>query len=169
MLLKPFFCGLSNLGTWELSLTNIKFFYYNIDNMVNPKNLSRFYAYLLIMRWVIGMIFILNAMPKFSDPSFGSQADLFFASLRDDIIAQPYKIVFNDIILPNAFIIAKVVKYTELALGIMFIINFPIRLAVFVALFLHINYLCIASLPTFVFLNIMMISAEFVVYGFRQK
>ncbi len=137
--------------------------------MVNPKSLPRLYAYLLIMRWIIGLIFILNAMPKFSDPSFGSQADLFFASLRDDVIFQPYKILFNDMILPNAFLIAKIVKYAEMAIGIMFIINFPIQLAVFTALFLHINYLCIASLPTFMFLNIMMISAEFVIYGSKEK
>ena len=136
--------------------------------MVQPKSLPTLYAYLLIMRWVIGLIFILNAMPKFSDPSFGSQADLFFASLRDDVIFEPYKILFNDMILPNAFLIAKVVKWAEVIIGAMFIINFPIQLAV-AALFLHLNYLCIASLPTFMFLNIMMIASEFVVFGSRQK
>ena len=121
------------------------------------------------MRWVIGIIFILNAMPKFSDPSFGSQADIFFASLRDDIIFSPYETLFDDMILPNAFIIAKFIKYAEMILGICFIVNFPMRLAVLVALFLHVNYLCIASLPTFMFLNVMMISSEFVIYGASEK
>ncbi len=120
------------------------------------------------MRWVIGIIFILNAMPKFSDPSFGSQADTFFATLRDDVVFEPYKGFFEYVVIPNAFLIAKLVKYAEMILGICFIINFPVKLAVFTAFFLHLNYLAIASLPTFMFLNIMMIAAEFVVYGARQ-
>lgn len=136
--------------------------------MVQPKSLPRLYAYLLIMRWVIGIIFILNAMPKFSDPSFGSQADSFFATLKDDVVFAPYKGFFENIVLPNAFVVAKFIKYAEMGLGICFIINFPVRLAVFTALFLHLNYLAIASLPTFMFLNIMMIAAEFVVYGARR-
>ncbi|MBU6195983.1 MAG: DoxX family membrane protein [Cyanobacteria bacterium REEB446] len=136
--------------------------------MVQPKSLPRLYAYLLIMRWVIGVIFILNGYPKFSDPSFGSQADTFLATLRDDIIFKPYEGFFENIVLPNAFLVAKIVKYAEVILGICFIINFPIKIAVFGALCLHLNYLAIASLPTFMFLNIMMISAEFAIYGARQ-
>lgn len=83
------------------------------------------------MRWVIGVIFILNGYPKFSDPSFGSQADTFFVTLRDDIIFKPYEGFFENIVLPNAFLVAKIVKYAEVILGICFIINFPIKIAMF--------------------------------------
>lgn len=136
--------------------------------MVQPKNLPRLYAYLLIMRWVIGVIFILNAMPKFSDPSFGSQSDSFLASLKGHVIFAPYKGFFEHVVVPNAFVITKFIKYAEMALGVCFFINFPVRLAVFTALFLHLNYLAIADQPQFMFLNIMMIAAEFVVYGARR-
>jgi uncharacterized membrane protein YphA (DoxX/SURF4 family) len=128
----------------------------------------KLFAYILVLRWVIGLIFILNGMPKFSDPSFGSQADVFFTTLRDDVIFKPYLYFFDEVILPNAFLVAKAIKYTEVALGVMFLINIPITLAVGLAVFLHLNYLCIASLPTFMFLNILMIASEFTIFGSKK-
>jgi uncharacterized membrane protein YphA (DoxX/SURF4 family) len=127
------------------------------------------FAFLLILRWTIAIIFFANGMPKLSDPAFGAHADSFFHSLRDDIIFTPYIKVFDVLILPNAFLFAAFVKYAEVFLAFSFFIGFPLSISTFVALLLHANYLCIASLPTFVFLNIIMIAAEFTCLAATKK
>jgi uncharacterized membrane protein YphA (DoxX/SURF4 family) len=126
-------------------------------------------AFLLILRWTLAIIFFANGVPKLSDPGFGAQADSFFASLRDDVIFGPYKTVFKDVIIPNAFIIASFVKYAEIALGAMFFIGWPLRFASGLATFLHLNYLCIASFPTFIYLNVLMIVCEWFIRSVHEK
>ncbi len=126
-------------------------------------------AYILILRWTIALIFFFNGIPKLSDPSFGANADSFFHSLKDDVIFAPYKSIFNNVVLPNVFIIASFVKYAEVAIAAMFFIGWPLRLATLTATFLHLNYLCIASFPTFIYLNILMIVAEWVCLSTFEK
>jgi uncharacterized membrane protein YphA (DoxX/SURF4 family) len=99
-------------------------------------------AYLLILRWAIAFVFLANGFTKLSDPSFGANADDFFRSLGDDVIF---------------------VKYSELFLAAVFFFGWPLRLAVMLSTFLHLNYLCIASFPAFMYLNIIMIAAEWAV------
>ncbi len=120
-------------------------------------------AYILILRWTIALIFFANGWMKLKDPSFGANADSFFYSLQDDVIFAPYKLVFKNIIMPNVYLVASFVKYAELALAGIFFIGFPLRIGTWVATFLHLNYLCIASFPTFIYLNAIMIVAEWAV------
>ncbi|MCE2928956.1 MAG: DoxX family membrane protein [Candidatus Caenarcaniphilales bacterium] len=120
-------------------------------------------AYLLILRWAIAFVFLANGFTKLSDPSFGANADDFFRSLGDDVIFNPYKTVLKDMVIPNAFIFASFVKYSELFLAAVFFFGWPLRLAVMLSTFLHLNYLCIASFPAFMYLNIIMIAAEWAV------
>lgn len=126
-------------------------------------------AYLLILRWAIALVFIANGFPKLSDPQFGAGADRFFASLSDDVIFAPYKTVLKDLVIPNAFIFASFVKYSEVFLALVFFLGWPLRLAVALATFLHLNYLCIASFPTFIYLNILMIASEWAVLSAFDK
>jgi len=117
-------------------------------------------VYLYILRWVLALIFFANGVPKLSDPGFGADAEQFFATLNDDVIIKPYKIVLNDFVIPNAHIVASLIKYGEIALGISFFLGWPLRLTAICATFLHLNYLSIASFPTFIYLNILMIAVE---------
>jgi uncharacterized membrane protein YphA (DoxX/SURF4 family) len=117
-------------------------------------------VYLYILRWVLALIFFANGVPKLSDPGFGADAEQFFATLNDDVIIKPYKIVLNDFVIPNAHIVASLIKYGEIALGISFFLGWPLRLTAICATFLHLNYLAIASFPTFIYLNILMIAVE---------
>jgi uncharacterized membrane protein YphA (DoxX/SURF4 family) len=126
-------------------------------------------AFLLILRWTIAIIFFANGVPKLWDPGFGAHADSFFASLRDDVIFGPYKTVFKDLIIPNAFIIASFVKYAEITIGVIFFIGWPLRLGALLATFLHLNYLCIASFPTFIYLNVLMIVCEWMIRSAHEK
>jgi len=127
-------------------------------------------AYLLILRWCLAFIFLANGVPKFWDPGFGAGAEDFFASLKDDVIFKPYLLVLKDLVIPNAFIFAAFIKYSEVLLGIIFFIGWPLRLGAMLATFLHLNYLCIASYPTFIYLNVLMIAAEWaMVHVFSNK
>jgi uncharacterized membrane protein YphA (DoxX/SURF4 family) len=117
-------------------------------------------VYLYILRWVLALVFFANGVPKLSDPGFGADAEQFFATLNDDVIIKPYKIVLNDFVIPNAHIVASLIKYGEIALGISFFLGWPLRLTAICATFLHLNYLAIASFPTFIYLNILMIAVE---------
>ncbi len=134
-----------------------------------PKLTGEAQAFLLILRWTIAIIFLANGVPKLWDPGFGAEADSFFLSLKDDIIFPPYKIVFKDLILPNAFIFASLVKYAEIALGVIFFVGWPLSTGTLAASFLHANYLCIASFPTFIYLNVLMIVAEWVCASVYKK
>ncbi len=136
-----------------------------MSDKVAPKAI----AYLLILRWTIALIFFANGGPKLFDPSFGANADSFFHSLKDDVIFAPYKTVFNNLVLPNVFIIASFIKYAEVAIAAMFFIGWPLRLATMTATFLHLNYLCIASFPTFIYLNVIMIVAEWTCLSAFEK
>ena len=78
------------------------------------------------------------------------------------MIFKPYVHVINDLIIPQAFIFASIVKYAELILGVAFFIGF-LGLAVFVAIFLHANYLCIADQEYLIYFNVLMIASEFVI------
>ena len=118
------------------------------------------YAYLLVLRWVVAFVFFANGVPKLYDAGFGVDADQFFPTLLDDVIFKPYKIVLKDLVIPNAPIFASLIKYGEIALAVTFLMGWPLRLATMTATFLHLNYLCIASFPTFIYLNILMIAAE---------
>ncbi|MDD9899229.1 MAG: DoxX family membrane protein [Candidatus Melainabacteria bacterium] len=129
---------------------------------MNPKFAPKVMAYLLILRWTLSLIFFVMGAPKLFDANFGASADIYFASLRDDIILSPYTGFFNKVVIPNAFIFASLVKYAELAIAGAFFIGFPMRLAVFAATFLHINYICIASFPSLLYLNVLMIVCEWV-------
>lgn len=117
-------------------------------------------VYLYILRWVLALVFFANGVPKLSDPGFGADAEQFFATLNDDVIIKPYKIVLNDFVIPNAHIVASLIKYGEIALGISFFLGWPLRLTAICATFLHLNYLAIASFPTFIYLNVLMIAVE---------
>jgi uncharacterized membrane protein YphA (DoxX/SURF4 family) len=127
------------------------------------------HAYLLVLRWTLALIFLANGIPKLYDPGFGADADQFFASLTDDVIFQPYKIVLHDLVIPNAPIFASLVKYGEIALGVVFFLGWPLRLAATAATFLHLNYLAIASFPTFIYLNVIMIAAEWACVNAFEK
>lgn len=129
---------------------------------MNPKFAPKVMAYLLILRWTLSLIFFVMGAPKLFDASFGASADTYFHSLRDDIILSPYTTFFDKVVLPNVFIFASFVKYAELAIAAAFFIGFPMRIAVFGATFLHINYICIASFPSLLYLNILMIVCEWV-------
>lgn len=126
-------------------------------------------AYILILRWVIALIFFANGFPKLNDPSFGANADNFFHSLKDDIIFAPYKPIFNTFVLHNVYLVASFVKYSEVAISVIFFIGWPLRPATLLASFLHLNYLCIASFPTFIYLNVLMIVAEWVCLSASEK
>ena len=114
----------------------------------------------LLFVLVLALVFFANGVPKLSDPGFGADAEQFFATLNDDVIIKPYKIVLNDFVIPNAHIVASLIKYGEIALGISFFLGWPLRLTAICATFLHLNYLAIASFPTFIYLNILMIAVE---------
>ncbi|MBT6843149.1 MAG: hypothetical protein HOA17_05055 [Candidatus Melainabacteria bacterium] len=129
---------------------------------MNGKLAPQAQAYILILRWTLSLIFFVMAAPKLFDPSFGANADVYFAALRDDIIISPYATFFNKMVLPNVYIVASFVKYAELAIAGAFFIAFPMRLAVLLATFLHLNYICIASFPSLLYLNILMIVCEWV-------
>lgn len=129
-------------------------------------------AYILILRWVIALIFFANGAPKFMDPAFGAHAHDFFASLQDDLIFapnNPYIKFFKIVVVPNAYLFAFLVKYAEVGVAIGFFLGFPLKLATMVAIFLHLNYLNIASLPTFIYLNIIMIVSEMVVLAANRN
>ncbi len=127
------------------------------------------HAYLLILRWILALIFFANGIPKLYDAGFGANADQFFATLTDDVIFQPYKIVLKDLIIPNAPLFASIVKYGEIALGIVFFLGWPLRLAATAATFMHLNYLAIASFPTFIYLNVLMIACEWAIVNSFEK
>lgn len=127
-------------------------------------------AYLLILRWTIAFIFLANGVPKLWDEGFGSHAPGFFKSLQDDVIFAPYKQVLKTLVIPNAFIFASFVKYSEILLGIIFFLGWPLRFGAMLGTFLHLNYLCIASFPTFIYLNLLMIVCEWaVLYAFSKE
>ena len=48
-------------------------------NKIPPK----LFAYLLILRWVVALIFFINGAHKYTSPDFGADAEIFFANLRD--------------------------------------------------------------------------------------
>ena len=123
---------------------------------MSPKAL----AYLLVLRWTIAIIFFANGVPKLWDEGFGVHAESFFNTLNDDVIFSPYKRVLEDLVIPNAYIFASLIKYSEIGIGIAFFLGWPLKLATMAATFLHLNYLCIASFPTFIYLNALMIVAE---------
>jgi uncharacterized membrane protein YphA (DoxX/SURF4 family) len=127
------------------------------------------HAYLLILRWTIALIFFANGVPKLWDEGFGVHAESFFISLRDDVIFAPYRRVLDDVVIPNAYIFASLVKYSEIAIGVFFFLGWPLKLATLAATFLHLNYLCIASFPTFIYLNVLMIVAEWAVLNAFAK
>ncbi len=130
------------------------------DEKVAPKAL----AWIFIMRWVISLIFFLNAYPKFFDPNFGAAAQEYFLTLRDDIIMHghnPYAKIFHTIIIPNAYIFAWLVKHLEMFISLAFFFGFPMRMATWAAVLLHANYFMIASVPSLMYLNIIMVVAEF--------
>lgn len=122
-------------------------------------------VYLLLLRWVIAGIFIANGVPKIlgTDPNFGANAVNFFQSLESHIWFGPYEKFFKVVVLENVYIFSFLVKWAEVALGAAFLIGFPLSIATFVAIFLHVNYIFVASIPMLVFLNIIMISAELLV------
>ncbi len=129
------------------------------DEKVAPKAL----AWLFILRWTIALIFFLNAYPKFSDPSFGAAAQEYFLTLRDDILMRghnPYTKIFQTVIIPNAYIFAWFVKHAEMFIAGAFFIGFPMRMATWMAVILHANYFMIASMPSLMYLNIIMVVAE---------
>ena len=126
---------------------------------------SKAMAYLFILRWTVAFIFLIHGFQKFSDPAFGKDADEFFRTLQDDIIFGPYKGFFKNIILPNASLFAMLVKYGELGVGAAFLIGLPLRLAATGGIFMNLNYLFIASSPSLIFLNILMIVCQFVIVG----
>lgn len=117
-------------------------------------------AYLLILRWALSLIFFVMAAPKLFDAGFGANADSYFYSLRDNIIIPPYTVLFDKVILPNVYIIASFIKYAELAIAAAFFLGWPMRLAVLLATFLHLNYICIANFPSLLYLNGLMIICE---------
>jgi len=124
----------------------------------------------MVLRWTIALIFFANGVPKLFDEGFGVNADQFFATLSDDVIIKPYRIVLKDLVIPNAPIFASLVKYGEIALGIVFFLGWPLRTAAIAATFLHLNYLAIASFPTFIYLNVLMIAAEWAcVHAFEKN
>jgi uncharacterized membrane protein YphA (DoxX/SURF4 family) len=127
------------------------------------------HAYLLILRWTIALIFFANGVPKLWDEGFGVGAESFFVSLKDDVIFSPYKRVLEDLVIPNAYIFASLVKYAEIAIGVFFFLGWPLKLATLAATFLHLNYLCIASFPTFIYLNVLMIVSEWAVLNAFTK
>ena len=127
------------------------------------------HAYMLILRWTIALIFFANGVPKLYDPGFGVDAEQFFSTLSDDVIFKPYRIVLHDLVIPNAPIFASLVKYGEIALGIVFFLGWPLRTAAVAAGFLHLNYLAIASFPTFIYLNVLMIAAEWACVNAFEK
>jgi uncharacterized membrane protein YphA (DoxX/SURF4 family) len=122
-------------------------------------------VYLLLLRWVIAGIFIANGVPKIlgTDPNFGTNAISFFQSLEGHIWFAPYSKFFTTVVLQNVYIFAFLVKWAEVILGGAFLIGFPLSLATFIAIFLHVNYIFVASIPLLVFLNVLMISAELLV------
>ncbi len=130
---------------------------------------SKAQAYILILRWTIALIFFLNGAPKLNNPDFGAEAERFFYSLKDDIIFGPYKLIFKNLVLPNVYLISSFVKYAEIFLAATFFFGFPLRFSTYLASFLHLNYLCIASFPTFIYLNMIMIVAEWVCMSAAQK
>lgn len=127
------------------------------------------HAYLLILRWTIALIFFANGVPKLWDEGFGAQAEGFFISLKDDVIFSPYKRVLEDVVIPNSYIFASLIKYSEIGIGVAFFLGWPLKLATLGATFLHLNYLCIASFPTFIYLNVLMIVAEWAVLNAFSK
>lgn len=127
------------------------------------------HAYLLVLRWTIALVFFANGIPKLYDAGFGVDADQFFGTLYDDVIFKPYKIVLKDLVIPNAHIFASLIKYGEIALGVVFFLGWPLRLAGLAATFLHLNYLAIASFPTFIYLNVLMIAAEWACVNAFEK
>ncbi len=130
------------------------------DGKAPPKAL----AWIFILRWTIALIFFANAMPKFSDPHFGAAAQEYFATFRDDILMaskNPYTKIFTTVIVPNAYIFAWLVKHLELFIAGVFFIGFPMRLATWSAFMLHMNYIMIASMPSLLYLNLIMMVAEF--------
>ncbi len=133
---------------------------------MNPRAM----AYLLILRWTIALIFFANGVPKLWDEGFGVHADDFFKTLKDDVIFSPYKEVLKTLIIPNAFIFANFVKYSEILLGVIFFLGWPLRAGAMLGTFLHLNYLCIASFPTFIYLNALMIVCEWtLLYAFSKE
>lgn len=129
------------------------------------------HAYMLILRWTIALIFFANGVPKLYDPGFGVDAEQFFGSLLNDVLPvfKAYKIVLKDLVIPNAPIFASLIKYGEIALGIVFFLGWPLRTAAIAAGFLHLNYLAIASFPSFVYLNILMVAAEWACVNAFEK
>ncbi len=126
---------------------------------VKPKAL----AWIFLLRWAIALIFFMNAYPKFSDPNFGAAAYDYFRTFRDDILLpkqNPYTQIFHTLILPNAYLFAWIVKHLEILIAVAFFWGFPMRFATWSAVFLHCNYLMIASIPSLLYLNIIMIVAE---------
>lgn len=135
-----------------------------MSNHLPPKAI----AWHLVLRWTIALIFFANGITKFYDPSFGADAVRFFSTLSDDVIASginPYSKILDQLIIPNAYIFASFVKYSELFIAAAFLIGFPLRIAAYLAVFLHLNYLMIASVPTFIHLNLLMMVSEFTVYN----
>ena len=100
---------------------------------------------------------------------FGVGAESFFADLTDDVIFKPYMIVLKDMVIPNAPLFASLVKYGEIALGVVFFLGWPLRTAAIAATFLHLNYLAIASFPTFIYLNVLMIACEWAIVNSFEK
>lgn len=126
---------------------------------------SKAVAYLLILRWAVALIFLVHGFQKFHDPAFGINAPEFFLTLKDDVIFGPYKSIFKEMVLPNANLFASLVKYGEMAVGIAFLLGTPLRLAAAIGIFLNLNYLMIASMPSLIYLNLLMIVCQFVIVG----
>ncbi len=126
-------------------------------------------AYLLILRWTIAFIFLIHGFQKFHDPAFASGASDFFISLKDDVIFGPYKRIFKEIIVPNAHLFALLVKYGEMAVGLGFLLGTPLRISATAGIFLNFNYLMIASIPSLIYLNLLMIVCQFVIVGTHRS
>lgn len=130
---------------------------------------SKAVAYLLILRWTVALIFIFHGFQKLKDPAFGVGAEDFFRSLEDDVIIGPYRGIMQTWIIPNASLFANLVKYGELSVGIAYLLGLPLRLAMVAGITMNLNYLCIASVPSYIFLNILMIMCQFVIVGTHRE
>lgn len=138
--------------------------------MAEEKTVSgKAFAYLFILRWSIALIFLLHGIQKWNDPSFGVGAEKFFMSLQDDVIFSPYKIILKEFVIPNASLFASLVKYGELAVGFGYLLGVPLRITSFFGIVMNANYLMVASVPSLIYLNLLMIVCQFVVVGTHRE
>jgi uncharacterized membrane protein YphA (DoxX/SURF4 family) len=106
---------------------------------------SSTYAYwLAIFRIYTGAFWLMNGIPKFTQsadfmPPTGMMTQFLNAQITH--VSGPYQAFLTNVVLPNAWLFAELVRLGEVITGVLLLLGFYTRLGALVGILLALNYL----------------------------